>query len=314
MKERLTFTEQVDLLKNRNLKIDNDIDAVNMLSCISYYRLNSYRFPFWDKESNSFYKDVDINKLFELYVADSNYRKVIFGLIEHIEVALRTQIMYSFSKLGKDCYYKNKFYQLPNNNGEKENLDKFIKSIKKSSKNCNNVHIAYYKEINCECKDFKSCKCYPDIWVSMESFDFGQLIGMFSRLNHKYNDLKKEVCDFFGLVEIHELINLFTDIRRIRNIVCHSDKLLDRYSFTKPKSLEFLKNKYPEMQELSNKTVKKTFIYYFLSIKFVIEALIKENAIFETIILKDYKNFLFLSNQYKDYLSLKMLNEKFFII
>ncbi len=48
-KSWLSIDNQIQLLKNRNLTIDNDSYARNILNRISYYRLISYRFPFCDK-------------------------------------------------------------------------------------------------------------------------------------------------------------------------------------------------------------------------------------------------------------------------
>jgi len=45
-KQPLSFEEQLQLLKDRNLIVDNDIKALSYLRGISYYRLSAYYLPF----------------------------------------------------------------------------------------------------------------------------------------------------------------------------------------------------------------------------------------------------------------------------
>lgn len=41
-KKPTTFIEQISLLKNRNLRIEDEQQAIEILSWISYYRLSAY--------------------------------------------------------------------------------------------------------------------------------------------------------------------------------------------------------------------------------------------------------------------------------
>ncbi len=67
-KSWLSIDNQIQLLKDRNLTIDNDSYARNILNRISYYRLISYRFPFCDKTNkNNFKNGTKIEDLVSLY-------------------------------------------------------------------------------------------------------------------------------------------------------------------------------------------------------------------------------------------------------
>jgi abortive infection bacteriophage resistance protein len=53
----LSYREQMDLLKNRGLFFENEIQALKVFEHISYCRFNGYFHPFWiDKQSKVFKK------------------------------------------------------------------------------------------------------------------------------------------------------------------------------------------------------------------------------------------------------------------
>lgn len=56
----ITISEQVERLKDRGLKFDNDINAQNYLSNISYYRLRAYTYPFQDNSQADQPFNVDV--------------------------------------------------------------------------------------------------------------------------------------------------------------------------------------------------------------------------------------------------------------
>lgn len=66
----LTVFEQLEKLKGRGLKFDNEAKAQNYLLNISYYRLRAYTFPFQDnfQDNQPFNVDVTFEQIIELYV------------------------------------------------------------------------------------------------------------------------------------------------------------------------------------------------------------------------------------------------------
>ena len=85
----ITIPEQVEKLKVRGLKFDNETKAQNYLYNISYYRLRAYTYPFQDnsKDGQPFNVDVSFEQIIELYVFDRKLRLLIFDSIEKIEIA-----------------------------------------------------------------------------------------------------------------------------------------------------------------------------------------------------------------------------------
>ena len=48
-KDWLSFDEQLELLTRRGMRIEDERSAVQVLSCVSYYRLSGY-FRYWQKD------------------------------------------------------------------------------------------------------------------------------------------------------------------------------------------------------------------------------------------------------------------------
>ena len=143
-KRALTFEEQVELLRSRGLKIENEDRAIRHLSRISYYRLSAYMLPFkeleGDKYLNKFIENTTWESIYDLYVLDRKLRIVVFDAIERIEVAVRTQMVYTLSHkfgshwLDNDSVIKNeKVYN---------EIQTFIKAIE--SKKEHEIFIEHY--------------------------------------------------------------------------------------------------------------------------------------------------------------------------
>ncbi len=73
IKKPTTFKEQVNILRNRNLVIDNEEQAVEILSRINYYRLSAYMLSF--KTSDRFYGGVSFSDVHDLYQFDKNLQQ-----------------------------------------------------------------------------------------------------------------------------------------------------------------------------------------------------------------------------------------------
>jgi abortive infection bacteriophage resistance protein len=76
------------------------------------------------------------------------------------------------------------------------------------------------------------------------------------------------------------LLNLLRDIKVIRNLVAHHDKIIDRYSFKEAKSIGFLKEYYENNTEMNilletPEEYRDTFLPYFLVIKYFLDIIFK---------------------------------------
>ena len=97
LKSPLSYEEQTELLKSRNLTVSNESFCSKKLQHINYYRLSAYFYPFYE-DANRFKDGVKFEEILQLYYFDKEFRNLIFYSIEKIEVYLRTQLAHAISQ------------------------------------------------------------------------------------------------------------------------------------------------------------------------------------------------------------------------
>lgn len=165
----ITVADQVEKLKARGLRFDNEVKAKNYLSNISYYRLRAYTYPFQDNlhDNQAFNVDITFEQIIELYVFDRKLRLLIFDAIEKIEISLRTQIIYHFALThGSHWQLMPELYRDPMRFAN--HLDSLQKEIDRS----NETFIDHYKSKY-------TSPTEPPSWMSLEVSSMGLLSKIF---------------------------------------------------------------------------------------------------------------------------------------
>ncbi len=215
-KPPLTRKEQIDILKTRGLKINNELRAENYLTNISFYRLRAYTYPFQDNENpnHPFIKDVSFEQIIQLYIFDRRLRLLILNSIEKIEIAFRTRIIYEYTLVHGSHWFKKKelffnatFYE--------RNLQKLKEEVKRS----NETFIEHYFD-NYDSPDL------PPAWMTLEVISMGTLGKLFSNL--KRDALKKKIAKSFGLKRSEHLENWMHALGDLRNICAHHGRVWNR--------------------------------------------------------------------------------------
>lgn len=94
-KKAFTLTQQVEQLQERGLEIKRPRIAEKYLINISYYRLGEYWYVMQsDKEKHIFKPNSNFEDVITLYNFDADLRLLLFGVIEKIEISLRTKLIY----------------------------------------------------------------------------------------------------------------------------------------------------------------------------------------------------------------------------
>lgn len=216
IKDPLTIEDQIEKLKSRGLKFEDEKKAAHYLSNISYYRLRAYTYPFQDNtsEDHPFIKEVSFEQIIQLYVFDRHLRLLLFNAIEKIEVALRAQIICNYSlKHGshwhlKPGLYNNVFY-----------FTEHMVSLHKELDRSNEVFLKHYNTKYTEPQD-------PPCWMSLEVCSMGLICKMFSNL--KKDEIKDTITHYFGLKDSDLLCNWMFCISNLRNICAHHGRVWNR--------------------------------------------------------------------------------------
>ena len=86
MKQYMTETDLMVLLKNRGLAISDETKAVRYLESIGYYRLSAYMYPFLTvpKNTHQYKKGTTFQQVLNLYRFDKKLRMLLLNEIEKL--------------------------------------------------------------------------------------------------------------------------------------------------------------------------------------------------------------------------------------
>ena len=217
-KEFKTIDEQIELLQNRNLHIENENIAREILLNNNYYYLiNGYKDVFLNKNSKEekFANGTTLEEIYSLYEFDRKIRIIFLEYILLVERKIDTYIAYEFSK-----NYGHKNYLIPENfNNSNKNRDLILKFI-----NDINLEISHqYKNSNKMIIHYLDTYKYIPLWVLIRILSFGKVSKFYSFMKQKeQNNISRKFNIQSETLKIY-LINL----GNVRNICAHDEKLFD---------------------------------------------------------------------------------------
>lgn len=213
-KPALSYTDQLQRLKDRNLTIENDSKAIHLLEKISYYRLSGYWYPMLKipKSNHVFKENSNLKNAFKLYCFDRELRKLISGELEKIEVAVRARMIYTLSHTHGPFWFDDS-------------------TLFQNNRTFNNTNARFTKDFNDSDEEFiKNFKLsysenLPPSWMMLEITSFGSLSIVFKNL--KASREKRFIANSFGVNEttfqswLHSMVY-------IRNVCAHHGRLWNR--------------------------------------------------------------------------------------
>lgn len=213
-KPALTYTDQLQRLKQRGLEVENDSKAIHLLEKISYYRLSGYWYPMLKTpKTTHIFKDGSCFKnVFNLYCFDRELRKLILGEIEKIEVAVRARMIYTLSHTNGSFWFNDStLFQNPRTFGN-TNL-RFTKDFYDSDEEfIKNFKLIYSDNL-------------PPSWMMLEITSFGSLSIVYKNL--KASRDKRYIANYFGVNE-STFQSWLHSIVYIRNVCAHHGRLWNR--------------------------------------------------------------------------------------
>ncbi len=236
VKQATTYEKQMEILKSRQIVIDDEYFCISVLKQLNYYRLTAYMLPF--KIKDNLYSKVNFKQIYSVYEFDRKLRSILLESLEEIELLFRTKLAY---------YHGHKYgplgYLNPVNYNQKHKHNEFIEEFNKLvSKNKENLFVRHHLLS----KDGK----FP-IWVAVELFPFGMLSRFYADMivSDKKAIAQKEFNTGFEQVE-----NWLLCLSTLRNRCAHYMRLY-YYNFSKwPKNTKL--NKF----RLGNKIFDYIFI------------------------------------------------------
>lgn len=216
-KNALTVAEQVSQLQERGLVIKHPHIAEKYLLNISYYRLGEYWYVMQeDKEKHIFKPNSKFENVIALYNFDAELRLLLFGVIEKIEISLRTKLIYHLSHEINPWWFQN--FELFT---DSKALVKTLSNLEAEIERTKDVSIKNHK------KKHKDDGRFPPAWKSLEQTSFGALSKLYGNL--KNNVASKDIiAKEFGAVNHTYLPSWLQSISQIRNFCAHHSRLWNR--------------------------------------------------------------------------------------
>lgn len=216
LKPPSSIEEQIKILKGRNLVIENEDYAKEVLARVNYYRLSAYGLGL---HIDNCYKDgTRFETIYCLYEFDIKFRYVLLEAIENIEVMLRTKIAYHMAvKYGSQCHLDASLFY----NAEYHN--KFIEEFEKEKERQKDT--AFVKHHNCKYEG------KMPIWVAVELFSFGMLSRFYGNMNAEDQSV---IASHFSTSPTY-LRSWLKSLVEVRNICAHYGRIYNRMLNSTPK-------------------------------------------------------------------------------
>lgn len=217
--EPITYKDQIEILKSRGCKIDDEESCMEKLSNINYYRFISYLLPFKQKDGR-YQPGTSFHHAYNLYEFDRKLRNLLYEAIEVIEVSLRTKITYLHSHTyGPLGYLDEKNFN--SNHRHKSFIKKIYSEVRRN------------KDILRLKPEVKNSHTKLPLWIVSELFTFGMVSCFYYDLKTK--DQKTMARKYHvGYKNLRSWLRCLTDLR---NICAHSGRLYYRVFTAAPANL-----------------------------------------------------------------------------
>ncbi|MFN8713489.1 MAG: Abi family protein [Bacteroidota bacterium] len=219
----LTIEEQIELLKSRGLRIEEQEEFLrNALINISYQRFKPYFSPFYHSpETRCFQPGTTFSCIMHNYEFDARLREIVFQMLAVFEIRFRAKLINLLScAQGSDWLLKRDIFCEKTGKSISSSYDAMIAELKTD---CNPQSDNYY--IRKFYLHYPQAELPPS-WAVIEAISFGKLCRIYTQL--KLAPEKREIAHFFGAPSIEIFESWIAAFRYVRNICAHHSLLWRR--------------------------------------------------------------------------------------
>lgn len=218
--EAMNITAQIKNLRDNNLTIEDEEEAIRTLQHISYYRLiKAYGPSFKDKRTGRYLKDATFKKIYRVYEFDDHLRHLLIPYLQEIEITFRCQITnYFCEKYGVLGYLdRASFDEAASYSELSDKIDRCLEQSKESPivKNFRNNYV----------------EGKVPLYAAIEIFTFGTLALFYSSM--KKED-RKAIAAMYDGVDERYLSSWLVSIGYVRNLCSHFNRLYKKNLVKKP--------------------------------------------------------------------------------
>lgn len=227
IKPALSITDQLVALQQRALTINDLTQAEQFLNNVSYFRFAAY-LRIFEQPDRSFRAGSTFEQVATLYTFDVELRKLLFGAVQRIEIALRSRVIHEFSLSHGPFWFLDASLAIDKRMFA-ENLATLQRELERSKEEFIKAHTVKYGSAS-----------FPPAWKMLELVSFGCL----TRLYRNFNDTpaKKRIARSFGVSKSEALESWMVAITVLRNHCAHHARVWNRYYPNIPKLPPVLHN------------------------------------------------------------------------
>ncbi len=208
-----TYPDQLQILKERGLRVPDEPFALHCLEHHNYYRLSAYRFPYTlTAQPDQFQPGTTFNQLWNLYQFDRELRRLVIEGCKRVEISVRSRWAYEVGhQLGPLAYLQNQHFGDPLIHAK--TLTKLYQEMARSKEafikhHHQNLHMPW-----------------PPVWVLVEVASFGNVSSLLKQTTPPR--IRQDVADTYDLDE-RVFCSLFHHLSVVRNTAAHHGRLWNR--------------------------------------------------------------------------------------
>ena len=211
-----TINEQIEILKQRGLKVENEQYAQEVLLRENYFFISGYRHLFTTDNKDKFIEGATFEELYSLFLFDRSFRNILFKYMLVIENNLKSVISY---QLSKKYGYREVDYLKPKNftqDREKQRqVADVINKMKRQVRVNANQHTATFHYIN--------NYGYIPLWIMVKVLSFGIVGELFLILK---GEDQEGVAEIFK-VDVNKLEDYLPILANYRNLCAHEEVVFE---------------------------------------------------------------------------------------
>ena len=212
-KPALNITDQLAALQLRGLTVNDTAKAEQFLNNVSYFRFAAY-LRIFEQPDDTFRTGSTFEQVATLYTFDVELRKLLFGAIQRIEIALRSRVIHQFSLAHGPFWFLDASLAIDKRNFA-ENLATLQRELERSKEEFIREHTVKYGTTN-----------FPPAWKMLELASFGCLTRLYR--NFADTPAKKRIARSFGVAKYEYLESWMVAVNVLRNHCAHHARVWNR--------------------------------------------------------------------------------------
>ena len=214
-------SDLVQLLRTRDLVIEDALKAQSYLQHIGYYRLSAYMYPFLQmpKHLHRYKAGASFRAVMMLYRFDKKLRLLIFNEIEKIEVAVRSAIVSTGCEMTGNPFWMTDIQNFVNQTKFLHTMRLIDDELRRSRED----FIVHFQQTYSD--------GYPPAWILSEILPFGVMTNIFNNIRNMRQ--KKRVAQSFGL-QVAPFESWMTIVTLTRNSCCHHARVWNKQNTIRP--------------------------------------------------------------------------------